>query len=111
MKTLLYCTLAVAAGLAASSAFAQETRAVSPTAGQVTNTDLIAIEDITRALRRSDSLSASAKATRVSVTNEVVTLQGTVTSIEERTTVESLARKATNDRYKIESQLTLATDQ
>lgn len=77
----------------------------------MTNTDLIAIEDITRALRRSDSLSASAKATRVTVTNEVVTLQGTVTSIEERATVESLTRKATGDRFKLDSQLTLATDQ
>lgn len=113
MKRTLFPTLLALASAAVLSADAQELKPAAPPgpeSPQTANADVLAADAIAKALKTDDSLSASAKAIKVVVSNNVITLHGTVTSIEERSTVDGIARRATGDRMKLDSQLTLATD-
>lgn len=105
--------LSLALTLAAcASLSAQEVKPATPPTAEspvAVAAPTLAADDIVRAIKSDDSLSASAKAIKVMVTNNVITLHGAVTSIEERSTVESIARRAAGN-MKVDSQLTLAPD-
>lgn len=114
MKRTLFPSLFALASAVVLSADAQELKPAAPPgpeSAQGDNADVLAGEAISKAIKTDDSLSASAKAIKVVVSNNVITLHGTVTSQSERSTVESIARRALGDRLKLDSQLTLATNQ